>query len=135
MKKKDTFAKFLRNSTDSIKELVLIYMVVVLLASWGFTVFEAMSFKDAVWMSFVTATSTGYGDFYPKSTEGRIIAVFLMHSIILVVAPLVVYRVIDAIDTNDWTDAEQEEQKRKQDWIIAQLESQTGQKYAPEKAS
>lgn len=133
MKKPDKFTTFLVKSTDSLKELILIYMAVVLVASIGFVHFESMKFGDAVWMSFVTATSTGYGDFFPKTTAGRFIAVFLMHSIILVVAPLVVYRVIDAIDHNDWTDGEQEEMKRKQDWIMEQLSLQTGQTYSSEK--
>jgi voltage-gated potassium channel len=135
MKKKDSFAKLLLNSTDTIKELVAIYLSVILVCSLAFVYFEAIAFKDAVWMSFVTATSTGYGDFFPKTMGGRVVGVFLMHSVILVVAPMMVYRIIDAIDHNDFTHAEQEEQKRKQDWIIAQLESQTGQKYAPENAS
>ena len=86
-------------------------------------------------MSFVTATTTGYGDFFPKTTGGRIVGVFLMHSVVFVVAPLLIYRFIDAIDQNDYTHAEQEEIKHKQDWIISQLETQTGQKYTPENKS
>ncbi len=34
--------------------------------------------KDALWWSFVTITTVGYGDFYPVSIEGRIIASILM---------------------------------------------------------
>lgn len=34
--------------------------------------------EDALWWSFVTLTTTGYGDRYPVTTEGRIIAAFLM---------------------------------------------------------
>lgn len=135
MARKDSFATFLRNSTDSIKELVFIYMVVILLASGGFVYFEHMKFFDAVWLSFVTATSTGYGDMFPKTPGGRMIAVCLMHTVILVVAPLVVYRVLDAVDLNDFTDKEQEEQKHKLDWIINQLEGQTGQSYTPDNQS
>lgn len=132
-RKHDHLAKFLLRSTDTIKELVAIYFCIIILSSLAFVYFETIAFKDAVWMSFVTATSTGYGDFFPKTTGGRIVAVGLMHVVILVLAPLMVYRIIDAIDQNDFTDAEQEEQKRKTNWIISQLERQTGQKYAPEK--
>ena len=42
--------------------------------------FEGMSFEDAVWWSFVTATTVGYGDLSPATTIGRIIAVILMIS-------------------------------------------------------
>ncbi len=36
------------------------------------------SFGDAVWWSFVTVTTVGYGDFAPVSITGRIVAVLLM---------------------------------------------------------
>jgi voltage-gated potassium channel len=34
--------------------------------------------EDAIWWSYVTITTVGYGDRYPVTTEGRIIAAFLM---------------------------------------------------------
>jgi voltage-gated potassium channel len=33
---------------------------------------------DAVWWAFATITTVGYGDVYPRSTEGRLIAALLM---------------------------------------------------------
>ncbi|MET0636600.1 MAG: ion transporter [Chitinophagaceae bacterium] len=36
------------------------------------------SAEDALWWSFVTITTVGYGDKYPVTPEGRLIAVFLM---------------------------------------------------------
>jgi len=34
--------------------------------------------EDAIWWAFVTITTVGYGDRYPVTTDGRIIAAFLM---------------------------------------------------------
>lgn len=34
--------------------------------------------EDALWWAFVTITTVGYGDFYPVSTMGRIVAAVLM---------------------------------------------------------
>jgi voltage-gated potassium channel len=34
--------------------------------------------EDAIWWSFATITTVGYGDCYPVSTEGRFVAVVLM---------------------------------------------------------
>lgn len=36
--------------------------------------------SDALWWAFVTITTVGYGDFYPVSHEGRVVAVILMTS-------------------------------------------------------
>jgi voltage-gated potassium channel len=36
------------------------------------------TFGDALWWSMTTITTVGYGDLYPTSTEGRLVAVLLM---------------------------------------------------------
>ena len=41
---------------------------------------------DALWWSFVTVTTVGYGDFYPVTTEGRIAACFVMATGLLTLA-------------------------------------------------
>ena len=37
-----------------------------------------MSAEDAMWWAATTMTTVGYGDRYPISSEGRVVAVFLM---------------------------------------------------------
>ena len=34
--------------------------------------------EDALWWAYVTITTVGYGDLYPVTTEGRLIAAVLM---------------------------------------------------------
>ncbi len=34
--------------------------------------------EDAIWWAFVTSTSVGYGDYYPKSSAGRMFGIILM---------------------------------------------------------
>lgn len=41
---------------------------------------EGLSFWDSLWWSFVTVTTVGYGDYFPVSLVGRIVAVILMIS-------------------------------------------------------
>ena len=57
----------------------LIFMSVILfLSSFIMSYIENMRFIDALWWSFVTASTVGYGDISPQTGLGRLIASVLM---------------------------------------------------------
>lgn len=64
--------------TNGFKYILMVCTVMILIAAVAITYFEHMAFKDALWWSFVTATTVGYGDLSPASGAGRIIACCLM---------------------------------------------------------
>ncbi|MDP2356897.1 MAG: potassium channel family protein [Beijerinckiaceae bacterium] len=104
-------------STDTFKELLILYFGVVGLAAIVFYFAEDKPLGDSVWWAFVTAMTVGYGDIYPVTTVGRVAACFLMHIIPLFIIPLVIVRLLKAFvrDEHEFTHAEQEK-------ILADLE-------------
>lgn len=64
--------------TNGFKYVLMVCASAILLAAVAMTYFEHMGFPDALWWSFVTATTVGYGDLSPASGAGRIIACCLM---------------------------------------------------------
>ncbi len=58
--------------------LIWICSLAVLDAERGAQGANIETFGDAIWWSFVTLTTVGYGDFYPVTGWGRTVAVLLM---------------------------------------------------------
>jgi voltage-gated potassium channel len=62
--------------------LVTVYMLLLLVSSFLITLAEPAGtsltrFDEALWWSIVTSTTVGYGDLFPVSPAGRIVAAFL----------------------------------------------------------
>ncbi len=68
--------------TNGFVYVLYLTFTTMVLGSFGIYYFEfgktINSFGDALWWSFVTATTVGYGDISPVTTPGRIIAAVLM---------------------------------------------------------
>lgn len=64
--------------TNGFKYMLLLASICILLGAFGIMVAERMNFQDAIWWSFVTVTTVGYGDLSPATANGRMIAMVLM---------------------------------------------------------
>lgn len=65
-------------NTNGFKYIILLVLVIITLSTFAIMYFEGMSFPNALWWSFVTVTTVGYGDISPVTAAGRIIASLLM---------------------------------------------------------
>ena len=64
-------------------KIFLIMLIVWAVGSFSIILFESGDLADAgnaIWWTIVTITTVGYGDYYPSSVPGRILAVIIMFS-------------------------------------------------------
>jgi voltage-gated potassium channel len=98
---------------NSVKATVATYLVLMLIGGTLYSFFEHKSFGDSFWWAVVTASTVGYGDTYPTTTPGRIVAGFLISIMVLVVIPLITAHFASKliVDTDAFRHEEQEELK------------------------
>ena len=115
-------------ATDTFKELVAWYLGLALLGALLFSFFEGKPYGDSLWWAFVTALTVGYGDMYPVTLGGRIVGLVLMHSVVFIVAPLIIARLLSGVfvDANKFTNEEQEQIKKDIAEIKAMLQHERG---------
>jgi voltage-gated potassium channel len=73
-----------RRRESTLLAAMLLALVLIIASSTAILHFEGSedgnirSAESAVWWAFATITTVGYGEFYPVTTEGRVIAAILM---------------------------------------------------------
>lgn len=68
--------KFIK--TNNFNYVLYLTIATVFLGAIGIIITEKMELIDALWWSFVTTTTVGYGDISPSTLGGRAIAIILM---------------------------------------------------------
>jgi voltage-gated potassium channel len=89
--------------------IISLYITSLALASLFFSLLEAKSLGDGLWLSIVTSLSIGYGDIVPSTTGGRIVCALFAHFWIFAIIPLVAANIIMRVieDKHRFTDHEQ----------------------------
>ncbi|KXK00635.1 MAG: Ion transport protein [Acidobacteria bacterium OLB17] len=102
--------KLIARATDSFPEIIAYYLATLTVSGVLFAYFEGKPLFESFWWACVTGLTIGYGDMYPVTVGGKIVAIVLMHVVPLIIIPLIVARLLSTVieDKNVFSDAEQE---------------------------
>ena len=100
-----------QNATDTLTEVVGLFLLMVFVAGGLFALFEGKDLLTGIWWAFVTGFTVGYGDIAPATIGGRVTGVTLMTLSTWVILPLIIVAFIKkhSPDRNEFTDEEQKE--------------------------
>jgi voltage-gated potassium channel len=104
----------LKRFTNSPRALVGSYLLLIVCSASLYRVFEQdKELDDALWWAIVTASTVGYGDTYPLTWQGRVLAGFLISVMVLFVIPLITAHFASKliVDNDAFQHDEQEEIK------------------------
>jgi voltage-gated potassium channel len=113
---------------NSNRNLTITFCLIIFSSAFCYSTSENIPFLDALWWSIVTATTVGYGDTFPHNMLGKIAAIVLMLSMVLLIIPAITARMASGLIVNNdaFTHSEQEELKQGMRKIVAYLEKQQG---------
>lgn len=98
---------------NSAKATVSAFLLLILVSAVLYSLFEDKNVGDSIWWAVVTATTVGYGDTYPLTGAGRILAGTLISTMVLLVVPLITAHFASKliVDQDAFRHEEQEEIK------------------------
>ena len=107
------FQRLIARATDSFTEVIAYYLTILAASGLLFSYFEDKPLFESFWWAIVTGLTIGYGDLYPVTVGGKIVAIALMHLVPLLIVPLIVARLLITVieNRNEFTHEEQEEMK------------------------
>jgi len=71
------FLKNLARHYYGLGKFLLLLLVIIVLGAYIISVFDHKHFADSLYLSFITATTVGYGDITPVSYASKLVAVIL----------------------------------------------------------
>src|SRR4051812_25225174 len=104
--------------------LVFTAALILLTSSLAYSITEGKSAGESLYWALITATTVGYGDTYPKTPEGRVVAILLVFSMVLFFLPMVTASMASKLIVNRdaFTHEEQEELKESVRQLLRRLD-------------
>jgi voltage-gated potassium channel len=98
---------------NSPRTLFVAYLSMLAVGGVLYSTFEDKDFGESLWWAVVTASTVGYGDTYPHSGPGRVVAGLLISVMVLLVIPLITAHFASKliVDADAFRHEEQEEIK------------------------
>lgn len=105
---------------------IFTYAATIMIASATFMIVEGFEFNRAVWFSFITSLTIGYGDISPATTLGRVFTILFSIQWILFIIPCFLVNMINIVKRDDdkFSHEEQEQLKKDIDTLRAQNTAQ-----------
>ncbi len=108
---------YIRVAND-MKLCAFIYLASILFASLTFMIVEDFEFPRAVWFSFITSLTIGYGDVSPATTLGKIFTIVFALQWILFIIPCFLVNMIDVARRDNDKFSHEEQEQLKNDVVL-----------------